>query len=133
MKVLNSTVKLVEPPENRKFVKFSLNYTEQEENDNKLEAWKPQFAGHQNLKQREQSFTARDQTLNCGFVKSPKGYPSTGFDLYENDATFISSCHIAVISCIFGNSDRIRSPMGKTVPHIFSLSLFDSFILFYSS
>ncbi|KAI3758625.1 hypothetical protein L6452_06192 [Arctium lappa] len=115
MKILNSTMKLVEPPENRKFARFSLEYTELEENINKLEPWKPKFAGHQNLEQREQSFVAHDQTLNCGFVKGPKGYPSTGFDLAEDDVTYISSCHIAVISCIFGNSDRLRSPMGKTV------------------
>ncbi|XP_071731371.1 uncharacterized protein [Rutidosis leptorrhynchoides] len=115
MKILNSTVKLVEPPENRKFARFSLQYTEQEENINNLESWTPRFAGHQTLEQREQSFAAHDQTLNCGFVKSPKGYPSTGFDLAEEDEEYISSCHIAVISCIFGNSDRLRSPMGKTV------------------
>nr|GEW14636.1 transmembrane protein [Tanacetum cinerariifolium] len=115
MKIHNSTVTLVEPLENRKFAKFSLQYTELEENINKLEPWKPQFAGHQSLEQREQSFVANDQTLNCGFVKSPKGYPSTGFDLAEEDEAYIGSCHIAVISCIFGNSDRLRSPMGKTV------------------
>ncbi|XP_024961996.1 uncharacterized protein LOC112502337 isoform X2 [Cynara cardunculus var. scolymus] len=115
MKILNSTMKLVEPPENRKFARFSLEYTELEENINKLEPWKLKFAGNQNLEQREQSFVAHDQTLHCGFVKGPKGYPSTGFDLAEDDVTYISSCHIAVISCIFGNSDRLRSPMGKTV------------------
>nr|XP_043617363.1 probable hexosyltransferase MUCI70 [Erigeron canadensis] len=115
MKVLNSTVTLVEPPENQKFAKFSLGYTELEENIDKLESWEPRFAGHQSLEQREQSFVAHDQTLSCGFVKSPKGYPSTGFDLAEEDEAYISSCHIAVISCIFGNSDRLRSPMGKTV------------------
>ncbi|KAK1422167.1 hypothetical protein QVD17_25099 [Tagetes erecta] len=118
MKILNSTMKLVEPPENQKFSRFSLKYTALEENNNNLEPWNPRFAGHQNLEQREQSFIAHDQTLNCGFVKSPKGYPSTGFDLDEEDESYISSCHIAVISCIFGNSDRIRSPMGKTVSRI---------------
>ena len=133
MKIHNSTVTLVEPPENRKFAKFSLKYTELEENINKLEPWKPQFAGHQSLEKREQSFFAKDQTLNCGFVKSPKGYPSTGFDLAEEDEAYIGSCHIAVISCIFGNSDRLRSPMGKTVPHIFFLSLLSNMLFFSSS
>ncbi|KVH88269.1 Protein of unknown function DUF616 [Cynara cardunculus var. scolymus] len=118
MKILNSTMKLVEPPENRKFARFSLEYTELEENINKLEPWKLKFAGNQNLEQREQSFVAHDQTLHCGFVKGPKGYPSTGFDLAEDDVTYISSCHIAVISCIFGNSDRLRSPMGKTLKQL---------------
>ncbi|KAD2805807.1 hypothetical protein R6Q59_029192 [Mikania micrantha] len=118
MKLLNSTMKLVEPPGNQKFARFSLKYTELEENITKLEPWNPRFAGHQNLEQRERSFIAQDQTLNCGFVKSPKGYPRTGFDLDDEDEAYISSCHIAVISCIFGNSDRLRSPMGKTVSRI---------------
>ncbi|GJZ88748.1 transmembrane protein [Tanacetum coccineum] len=125
MKIHNSTVTLVEPPENRKFAKFSLQYTELEENINNLEPWKPQFAGHQSLEQREQSFVANDQTLNCGFVKSPKGYPSTGFDLAEEDEAYIGSCHIAVISCIFGNSDRLRSPMGKTKLRAFLVCLLE--------
>ncbi|KAI7739425.1 hypothetical protein M8C21_010768 [Ambrosia artemisiifolia] len=118
MKIANLTMKLVEPSDNQKFTRFSLKYTELEENTNKLEQWSPRFAGHQSLEQRKRSFIAHDQTLHCGFVKSPKGYPSTGFDLDDEDETYISSCHIAVVSCIFGNSDRLRSPMGKTVSRI---------------
>ncbi|KAL0326302.1 UNVERIFIED_CONTAM: hypothetical protein Sradi_5199500 [Sesamum radiatum] len=79
------------------------------------EKWEPRFAGHQSLREREESFIARDQKINCGFVEGPKGSPSTGFDLAEDDAKYISSCHIAVISCIFGNSDRLRSPISKAV------------------
>lgn len=115
MKILNSTMKAVEPPESQKFARFSLRYTEVENNNNNMEAWEPKFGGHQSLEEREQSFVADDQTLNCGFVKGPEGTPSTGFDLAEDDAMYVSTCHIAVISCIFGNSDRLRSPMGKTV------------------
>ncbi|KAK9943449.1 hypothetical protein M0R45_009056 [Rubus argutus] len=80
--------------------------------------WEPRFAGHQNLQERENSFLAQDQKINCGFVKGPKGSPSTGFDLAEDDANYISRCHIAVISCIFGNSDRLRMPYGKTVSRL---------------
>ena len=61
---------------------------------------------------------AHDQKINCGFVKGPQGSPSTGFDLTEDDESYISRCHIAVISCIFGNSDRLRTPAGKTVTHL---------------
>ena len=115
MKLLNSTAQLVEPLESRKFARFSLQYTAVEEKPNGQEHWEPRFSGHQSLQEREESFLAHDQKINCAFVKSPKGYPSTGFDLAEDDVRYISSCHIAVISCIFGNSDRLRSPAGKTV------------------
>ncbi|XAR55631.1 hypothetical protein NMG60_11035762 [Bertholletia excelsa] len=117
MKFLN-TSKLVEPLETRKFARFSLQYTEIEEKPSGQEQWEPRFAGHQSLIQREESFFAHDQKINCGFVKGPKGFPSTGFDLAEDDAKYISSCHIAVTSCIFGNSDRLRAPTGKTVSRL---------------
>jgi hypothetical protein len=115
MKFLNSTTQLVEPLESRKFARFTLQYTAVEEKPNGKEQWEPRFAGHQSLEERENSFLAHDQKINCGFVKGPKGSPSTGFDLAEDDANYISKCHIAVISCIFGNSDRLRTPTGKTV------------------
>ncbi|KAE8683389.1 leucine-rich repeat receptor-like tyrosine-protein kinase [Hibiscus syriacus] len=112
MKLINST-HLVEPVESRKFARFSLQYTQMEKP--KGEQWKPKFVGHQSLQEREESFLARDKKINCGFVKGPQGYPSTGFDLAEDDVNYISRCHIAVISCIFGNSDRLRTPAGKMV------------------
>ncbi|XP_052201466.1 uncharacterized protein LOC127807556 [Diospyros lotus] len=118
MKFLNSTSRLVEPLESRKFARFSLQYTEVEEKPDGDEQWEPRFAGHQSLIQREDSFLAQDQKINCGFVRGPKASPSTGFDLAEDDAKYISTCHIAVISCIFGNSDRLRSPMGKMVSRL---------------
>lgn len=118
MKFLNSTAQLVEPLESRKFARFTLQYTAVEEKPNGKEQWEPRFAGHQSLEERENSFLAHDQKINCGFVKGPKGSPSTGFDLAEDDANYISKCHIAVISCIFGNSDRLRTPTGKTVTRL---------------
>ncbi|PPS08391.1 hypothetical protein GOBAR_AA12254 [Gossypium barbadense] len=114
MKLMNST-HLVEPVESRKFARFSLQYKQMEEKPEGEDQWVPRFAGHQNLQEREESFFARDQKINCGFVKGPQGYPSTGFDLAEDDVNYISRCHIAVISCIFGNSDRLRTPAGKMV------------------
>ncbi|XP_047340955.1 uncharacterized protein LOC124944677 [Impatiens glandulifera] len=116
MKLLN-TSRLVEPLESRKFARFSLQYT-QVERPHGEEHWEPKFSGHQNLMQREASFYARDQKINCGFVRGPKGSQSTEFELAEDDTKYISSCHIAVISCIFGNSDRLRSPIGKTVSRL---------------
>ncbi|XP_057974248.1 uncharacterized protein LOC131162103 isoform X2 [Malania oleifera] len=118
MKLFNSTAQLVEPLESRKFARFSLQYTEVEEKPDGPEHWEPRFAGHQSLQDREKSFLANDQKINCGFVKGPKGSSSTGFDLAEDDARYISSCHIAVSSCIFGNSDRLRSPTGKAVTRL---------------
>ncbi|KAH1096668.1 hypothetical protein J1N35_013589 [Gossypium stocksii] len=114
MKLMNST-HLVEPVESRKFARFSLQYKQMEEKPEGEDQWVPRFAGHQSLQEREESFLARDQKINCGFVKGPQGYPSTGFDLAEDDVNYISRCHIAVISCIFGNSDRLRTPAGKMV------------------
>lgn len=115
MKFLNSTAQLVEPFESRKFARFALSYTEKETKADGLDNWEPTFAGHQSLTEREDSFIARDQKINCGFVKAPEGYSSTGFDLAEDDRRYMSGCHIAVISCIFGNSDRLRSPFVKAV------------------
>ncbi|XP_031098496.1 uncharacterized protein LOC116002489 [Ipomoea triloba] len=115
MKLLNSSALLVEPLESRKFARFSLQYTEREDKTVGDETWEPRFAGHQSMQEREESFLAHNQKINCGFVKGPEGAPSTGFDLAEDDAKYISSCHIAVISCIFGNSDRLRMPAGKMI------------------
>lgn len=115
MKFLNSSAMLIEPLESRKFARFSLQYTEVEDKPEADEQWEPRFAGHQSLQEREISFLAHDQNIKCGFVKGPKGSPSTGFDLAEDDTNYITRCHIAVISCIFGNSDHLRIPYGKTV------------------
>ncbi|XP_019441975.1 PREDICTED: uncharacterized protein LOC109346713 isoform X4 [Lupinus angustifolius] len=115
MKLLNSTSQLVEPLESRKFARFNLHYTDIEEKPLGGEQWMPRFAGHQSLEERESSFLARDQKISCGFVKGPEGSSSTGFDLSEDDENYISRCHIAVISCIFGNSDRLRTPATKTI------------------
>lgn len=115
MKVLNSTAQLVEPLLTRKFARFALQYVETEEKPDGQPDWEPRFAGHQSLEEREASFLARDQKINCGFVRGPGGSPSTGFDLGEDDANYISRCHIAVVSCIFGNSDRLRTPANKMV------------------
>ncbi|KAL2893601.1 Histone-lysine N-methyltransferase SUV39H1 [Bienertia sinuspersici] len=118
MKLLNSTAQLVEPLESRKFARFSLSYAEREEKPEGVGYWEPRFAGHQSLREREDSFLARDQKINCGFVKGPKEYSSTGFDLAEDDYRYISKCHIAVVSCIFGNSDRLRSPFVKVISRL---------------
>lgn len=123
MKLLNSSALIVEPLESRKFARFSLQYTEMEEKPIGDEKWEPRFSGHQTLQEREEVFIAHDQKINCGFVKGPKGYPSTGFDLAEDDAKYISSCHIAVVSCIFGNSDRLRIPVEKMVWNLVHLPL----------
>ncbi|OIV91393.1 hypothetical protein TanjilG_02011 [Lupinus angustifolius] len=117
MKLLNSTSQLVEPLESRKFARFNLQYTDIQEKPLGEEQRVPRFAGHQSLEDREKSFFARDQKINCGFVKGPERFPTTGFDLSEDDESYISRCHIAVISCIFGNWDRLRTPATKTITH----------------
>jgi len=115
MKLLNSSQPIVEPLNTRKSARFSLQYIEKEDKPDEEEQWEPRFAGHQSLQEREDSFVAQDKKIHCGFVKGPKGSSSTGFDLTEDDTNYISRCHIAVSSCIFGNSDRLRPPANKMV------------------
>ncbi|KAF2909939.1 hypothetical protein DAI22_11g063600 [Oryza sativa Japonica Group] len=114
MRFLNSTAQLVEPAKNEKFASFNLEYVEVEDKPLGSEYWEPRFAGHQSLQEREESYLAHDQQLNCAFVKGPNG-TSTGFDISEENKKYMSKCHIAVSSCIFGNSDRLRTPFGKTI------------------
>ncbi|CAN6445374.1 unnamed protein product [Victoria cruziana] len=118
MKFLNSSSYVIEPLQSKKFMRFSLHYTEREDAPGGVENWEPRFSGHQSLEEREHSFIAADQRITCGFVKGPSGFPSTGFDLAEDDIKFMSSCHIAVSSCIFGNSDRLRVPNNKMVSRL---------------
>ena len=115
MKLLNSSQPIVEPLNTRKSARFSLQYIDNEDKPDGEEQWEPRFAGHQSLQEREASFFVQDKKIHCGFVKAPKGSPTTGFDLTEDDTNYISRCHIAVISCIFGNSDRLRPPANKMV------------------
>ncbi|KAL2893607.1 UDP-glucuronosyltransferase 2B19 [Bienertia sinuspersici] len=118
MKLLNSTAQLVEPLESRKFARFSLSYTEREEKPEGVDYWEPRFAGHQSWREREESLLAHDQKINCGFIKGPKEYPSTGFDLAGDDYRYVSKCHIAVVSCIFGNSDRLKFPFTNVISRL---------------
>ncbi|XP_010461271.1 PREDICTED: uncharacterized protein LOC104742011 isoform X2 [Camelina sativa] len=118
MKLLNSSQPIVEPLNTRKSARFSLQYVEREDKPDGEEQWEPRFAGHQSLQERDDSFVAQDKTIHCGFVKGPKGSQSTGFDLTEDDTNYISRCHIAVISCIFGNSDRLRPPANKMISRL---------------
>lgn len=124
IKFLNATAQLVEPLESKKFSRFSLQYKEVEDRSNDLETWEPRFAGHQSPQEREESYYAHDQKINCGFVGGPKGSPSTGFDMAEDDVRYMSRCHIAVSSCIFGKSDNLRTPYNKVVSGYFMLFLF---------
>ncbi|CAF2043825.1 unnamed protein product [Brassica napus] len=118
MKLLNSSQPIVEPLNTRKSARFSLQYIDNEDKPDGEEQWEPRFAGHQSLQEREASFFVQDKQIHCGFVKAPKGSPTTGFDLTEDDTNYISRCHIAVISCIFGNSDRLRPPANKMISRL---------------
>ncbi|XP_062161345.1 probable hexosyltransferase MUCI70 [Alnus glutinosa] len=105
---------LVEPNDLVNFTQFSLEYIDKEEifHNNLFE---PRFGGHQTLAEREKSFYARNQTLHCGFVKGPPGYPSTGFDLDEKDKAYMYTCKVVVSSCIFGSSDFLRRPARRLI------------------
>ncbi|KAL8537809.1 hypothetical protein ACS0TY_012802 [Phlomoides rotata] len=56
-----------------KFSRFSLGYLEREEWTLPSEA---RFEGHQTLKDREKPYHATNQTIHCGFVSGPDGFPS---------------------------------------------------------
>ena len=81
----------------------------------KCSDWVPKFGGHQSLLEREETYHAKDQTLHCGFVKAPDGKPETGFELSKDDKEYLSHCHIAISSCIFGSWDNLRTPTNKKV------------------
>nr|XP_029123807.1 uncharacterized protein LOC105056565 isoform X6 [Elaeis guineensis] len=119
VRFLESVDDLVEPENYMKFVQFSLTYITKEEIPDENNIFKPQFGGHQTLKQRENSYYARNQTLHCGFVKGPEGFPSTGFDLHEKDKEYMATCKVVVSSCIFGSSDFLRRPT-KSKIHTYS-------------
>ncbi|RWR78355.1 Protein of unknown function DUF616 [Cinnamomum micranthum f. kanehirae] len=106
---------LVEPKDFMNFTQFSIRYIDREEIISEHGTFEPRFGGHQTLQERENSFYARNQTLHCGFVKGPVGYPSTGFDLNEKDREYMNTCHIVVSSCIFGSSDFLRRPTSKKI------------------
>ncbi|KAL3702248.1 hypothetical protein R1sor_020270 [Riccia sorocarpa] len=112
----NSTKGLREPTDFSLFESFSLKYRQREEKPADDPSWVPRFAGHETLLEREESFLVKEQEdLHCGFVRGPKEYPGTGFEISKEDMDYLQSCHIAVSSCIFGNYDHIRNPSGKKV------------------
>ncbi|KAF3431448.1 hypothetical protein FNV43_RR26179 [Rhamnella rubrinervis] len=106
---------LVEPKEFMNFTQFSLKYIDREENPSRNNLFEPRFGGYQTLVEREQSFYAKNQTLHCGFVKGPLEYPSTGYDLEENDKAYMNTCKVVVSSCIFGSFDFLRRPTSKRI------------------
>ncbi|KAK1553368.1 hypothetical protein Q3G72_033780 [Acer saccharum] len=106
---------LVEPKDYMNFTQLSLEYIDNEDVSFGTNMYKPRFGGHQTLQEREKSFYARDQTLQCGFVNAPPGFLSTGFDLDEKDKTFMSTCKVAVSTCIFGSSDFLRMPVKNLI------------------
>ncbi|KAH7652592.1 hypothetical protein IHE45_19G027900 [Dioscorea alata] len=106
---------LLEPENYMDFTKFTLEYVAKEGKLSEDDSFVPKFGGHQALEEREASFHATDQTIHCGFVKGPAEHPSSGFDLDEQDKDYMSSCHVAVSSCIFGSSDFLRRPASKKI------------------
>ncbi|KAJ7544087.1 hypothetical protein O6H91_09G064400 [Diphasiastrum complanatum] len=113
--LLETTKGLKIPDYTPNFHNFSLNYVQSEEMPQGESDWHPRFAGHQTFRERENSFYARTQTIHCGFVQGPKGAPSTGFDLNDNDANYLRTCTIAVSSCVFGDRNFVRSPSHNKV------------------
>lgn len=122
--LLQSVDGLIEPKDYMNFTWVSQDYVFSEEKTSENDLFEPRFGGHATLEEREKSFYVKNQTIHCGFVKGPPGYPSTGFDLDENDKAYMFSCKVAVSSCIFGSSDYIRRPTSKLVIWLFIFLLF---------
>jgi hypothetical protein len=127
--LLQSVDGLVEPKNYMNFTWFSLDYVDHEEKTMENDLFQPRFGGHPTLEERENSFYVKNQTIHCGFVKGPPGYPSTGFDLDEKDRAYMSSCKVAVSSCIFGSSDFLRRPTSRLVTQLFFLLLFFALLI----
>ncbi|CAL5196900.1 unnamed protein product [Lathyrus oleraceus] len=106
---------LIEPKDYMNFTWVSLDYVVGEKKTSENDLFEPRFGGHATLEEREKSFYVKNQTIHCGFVKGPPGYPSIGFDLDEKDRAYMFSCKVAVSSCIFGSSDYIRRPTSKLI------------------
>ncbi|KAG9151964.1 hypothetical protein Leryth_002234 [Lithospermum erythrorhizon] len=102
---------MFEPKKYINFTQFSSSYVEYE----KEEFPQHRFGGHQTIEEREKSFYATNQTIHCGFVKGSEEFPSTGFDLSEEDKKYMSTCKVAVSSCIFGSSDFLRRPTSRLI------------------
>ncbi|XP_073010275.1 probable hexosyltransferase MUCI70 [Typha latifolia] len=92
------------------FTRFSLDYITEEEVLQGDDLYEPSFGGHQTFEERENSYYAKSQAIHCGFVKGPKEYRSSGFDLDEKDKELMANCFVVVSSCIFGSSDFLRRP-----------------------
>lgn len=118
---------LIEPKDYMNFTWVSLDYVVGEKKTSENDLFEPRFGGHATLEEREKSFYVKNQTIHCGFVKGPPGYPSIGFDLDEKDRAYMFSCKVAVSSCIFGSSDYIRRPTSKLVIRLFFFLLFFAF------
>ncbi|XP_054808963.1 probable hexosyltransferase MUCI70 [Prosopis cineraria] len=113
--LLESVDGILEPKNYINYTRFSLEYTNKEEQKSENNLFEPRFGGHQTLEEREKSFYAVNQTLHCGFVKAEGGYSSTGFDLDERDKAYLYNCKVAVSSCIFGSSDFLRRPTSRLI------------------
>ncbi|KAK4479802.1 hypothetical protein RD792_015339, partial [Penstemon davidsonii] len=112
---LDSVTYLREPKDNMKFTDFSLDYVEGDDRTHLSGSIVARFGGHQSLREREQSYHATNQTIHCGFVSGPDGFPTTGFDLDEKDKKYMITCKVVVSSCIFGSSDFLRRPTSKVI------------------
>lgn len=110
----------MEPENYMNFTRFSLDYIIEEEAFYQTDQSEPLFGGCQSIEERENSFYAENQTIHCGFVRGPGGYPGSGFDLDEKNKEFMATCIVVVSSCIFGSSDFLRRPTRSKVLALWS-------------
>ncbi|KAI3442628.1 uncharacterized protein J3R85_000860 [Psidium guajava] len=68
------------------------------------------FTGNQTLDQRDESFQVKETVkVHCGFYTD-----GGGFQISEEDQTYLQSCKVAVATCAFGGGDDLYQPIGMT-------------------
>ncbi|XAR61814.1 hypothetical protein NMG60_11016337 [Bertholletia excelsa] len=68
------------------------------------------FTGNQTLEQRAKSFEVNETAIvHCGFY-SKHG----GFQISDEDKTYMETCKVAVSTCTFGGGDDLYQPIGMT-------------------
>lgn len=68
------------------------------------------FTGNQTLEQREQSFKVSETSrVHCGFYSE-----NGGFEISNEDKSFMKTCKVVVSTCTFGGGDDLYQPIGMS-------------------
>ncbi|KAJ7515409.1 hypothetical protein O6H91_22G012500 [Diphasiastrum complanatum] len=66
------------------------------------------FTGNQTMSERADSFEVHNNVeVHCGFFSQ-----NSGFDIEDDDKSFMNTCEAVVSTCIFGGGDVLYQPIG---------------------